>query len=42
MSSEYVLVSRFPLKKDKNISSFISSLKDNEDTKYYLCEEEGD
>ncbi|WP_202301351.1 hypothetical protein [Dryocola clanedunensis] len=40
MSSNYVLVSRFPLK--NNISTdTLSSLKNTESKRYYLCEEPG-
>ncbi len=40
MSSNYVLVSRFPLK--NNIyDDFFSSLKSTKSTRYFLCEEQG-
>lgn len=40
MSSNYVLVSRFPLK--NNIyDDFFSSLKSTKITRYFLCEEQG-
>lgn len=40
MSSNYVLVSRFPLKNTVSVDAF-SSLKSTESTRYYFCEEQG-
>lgn len=40
MSSNYVLVSRFPLKNTVSVDAF-SSLKSTRNTRYYLCEEQG-
>jgi len=39
MSSNYVLVSRFPLKNTVSADTF-SSLKNTESTRYYFCEEQ--
>lgn len=40
MSSNYVLVSRFPLKNNVSTNCF-SSLKSTESTRYYYCEQQG-
>lgn len=40
MSSNYVLVSRFPLKNNFSADAF-SSLKSDEKSRYYYCEEQG-
>lgn len=40
MSSNYVLVSRFPLKTTVSVDAF-SSLKSTENKRYYFCEEQG-
>lgn len=40
MSSSYVLASRFSLQNDISNATF-SSLKNTENTRYYLCEEQG-
>ncbi|WLS79018.1 hypothetical protein Q3V30_00415 [Erwinia pyri] len=40
MSSNYVLVSRFPLKNKFSTEDF-SALKNSENTRYYFCEEQG-
>lgn len=40
MSANYILVSRFPLKKAFSEDAFLA-LKNNENTRYYVCEEPG-